>query len=506
MNLALWLQRVAQKHGHRGALFLGDKQVADYGMFFAKAAHIAGALRARGVQPGDRVGIFMKNTPEYLVVFYGIWIAGAAAIPINAKLHEKEAAWILENAKASLCFVTQSLAQGLTDIAPCPVIAVEGPDFEAMLQHPSIEVADRGDHDLAWLFYTSGTTGRPKGVQITHGMLSVMSLAYFADVDEVHAEDAILYAAPMSHAAGIYNMMHVLKGARHVCPPSGGFDATEVLDLAENMGPVHMFMAPTMVRFLIDTAKAENRKGEGLRTVIYAGGPMYLADITEAVDWFGPKFAQVYGQGECPMAITALTRVDVMDRSHPNWQSRLKSVGRAQSIVEVKIGDETGAKCAVGEIGEIMVKGPIVMPGYWKNPEATENTIKDGWLLTGDMGSMDADGYVTLQDRSKDLIISGGSNIYPREVEEALLTHSDVREVSVIGRPSPEWGEDVVAFVVSDSPIDPAILDAHCLSQIARFKRPKTYYQIEDLPKNNYGKVLKTALRDRLKTLANKGH
>ena len=257
-----------------------------------------------------------------------------------------------------------------------------------------------------------------------------------------------------------------------------------------------MFMAPTMVRRLTDVAKREGRRGEGIKTIVYGGGPMYVADIVEAVDWFGPRFVQIYGQGECPMAITALSRDEVADRTHPNWQGRLASVGRAQSVVELAID---GAK-APGDVGEIMVRGLPVMPGYWRNLEATNATLVDGWLHTGDMGFLDEDGYLTLRDRSKDVIISGGSNIYPREVEEALLTHEGVREVSVVGQPDPEWGELVVAFVVGDAVSD-ADLDAHCLAQIARFKRPKAYIRVEGLPKNNYGKVLKTELRKMLEEL-----
>jgi long-chain acyl-CoA synthetase len=222
---------------------------------------------------------------------------------------------------------------------------------------------------------------------------------------------------------------------------------------------------------------------------------MYNADIIEAVDQFGPIFAQVYGQGECPMSITALSRHDVADRNHPRWQQRLASVGLAQSVVEVRIGDADGQEVPPGTVGEIMVRGQTVMPGYWNNPAATKKTIVNGWLLTGDMGHMDADGYVTMVDRSKDMIISGGSNIYPREVEEVLLTHPDVSETSVIGAPDPEWGEVVVAFIVARKQLDTKELDYLCLAQIARFKRPKRYIRIENLPKNNYGKVLKTELR-----------
>ncbi|MGB5557452.1 MAG: AMP-binding protein, partial [Paracoccaceae bacterium] len=482
--------------------FLAERQVADYGAFQAAVARIAGALRNGGIGPGDRVVIFMKNVPEYLIAQYGIWYAGAAAVPVNAKLHGRELAWIAQDAGVALVFATSDLAADLADVGlECPVIDVGGADYAAMLKvDPVAEPAYRADSDLAWLFYTSGTTGKPKGVMITHGMLIAMSLSYQVDADLVRGEDAALYAAPLSHGAGIYNMMHVQAGARHVFPASGGFDPKEIFDLARHFGSVHMFAAPTMVKRLTEAAKAAGETGEGLRTVVYAGGPMYLADIIAAVEVFGPVFVQIYGQGECPMSITALGRRDIADRTHPRWRERLASVGRAQSVCEVRIGDANGQALLPGEAGEIMVRGQTVMPGYWRNEAATAKTVVDGWLWTGDVGHMDAEGYVTMQDRSKDLIISGGTNIYPREVEEALMTHPGVAEVSVVGRPNAEWGEDVVAFVVraAGTAVSEADLDAHCLSQIARFKRPKAYFWLPELPKNNYGKVLKTELRERI--------
>jgi long-chain acyl-CoA synthetase len=279
------------------------------------------------------------------------------------------------------------------------------------------------------------------------------------------------------------------------------FDEAEIFELARHHGRIHMFAAPTMVKRLTQVARRTGESGEGLRSIVYGGGPMYVADITEAVEHFGPIFIQIYGQGEAPMAVTSLRREEVADRSHPRWAERLASVGRAQSIVEIRIGDAEGNPLPSGQTGEIMVRGDLAMPGYWQNSEATEKAIVDGWLMTGDMGFLDADGYLTLQDRSKDLIISGGTNIYPREIEEVLLTHPDVAEASVVGRPNAEWGEDVIAFVVltPGTALSPASLDAHCLSQIARFKRPKEYHALQELPKNNYGKVLKTTLRDMLK-------
>ena len=497
MNIASWLERTATLTPDRPALYLGRDLVCDYATFHRRALQVAAWLGAQGIAPGDRVAIFMKNCPDYLIAQYGIWYAGAAAVPINAKLHGREAAFILDNSGAKIVFTSPGLTEALEEVdRPSRIIDITSGVWAGMCAEGAplaSAVTPRASDDLCWLFYTSGTTGKPKGVMITHRMLIAMSLCYETDCDPVRPDDAILYAAPMSHGAGIYNMMHVLKGARHVCTPSGGFDEAEIFDLSRHFGSVQMFAAPTMVKRMTQVAKATGETGEGLRTVIYAGGPMYNADIIEAVDHFGPVFVQIYGQGECPMGITALTRHDVTDRTHPRWRERLGSVGRAQSAVEVAIGDASGNTLPAGEHGEIMVRGDTVMPGYWQNPDATEKTIVNGWLMTGDMGFLDADGYLTMQDRSKDMIITGGSNVYPREVEEVLLTHDDVTEVSVVGRPHPEWGEEVVAFVVGR--VDPGELDRLCIENIARFKRPKAYITLPELPKNNYGKVLKTELR-----------
>jgi long-chain acyl-CoA synthetase len=263
-----------------------------------------------------------------------------------------------------------------------------------------------------------------------------------------------------------------------------------------------MFAAPTMVKRLVGAAQARGETGEGLKTVIYGGGPMYLEDIKTALAVMGQRFVQIYGQGESPMTITALSRARHGEVDHPRYAARLASVGTAQSAVALRVTGADGRPCPAGSVGEIEVKGPPVMLGYWNNPQATSETLVDGWLRTGDVGSLDADGFLTLSDRSKDVIISGGTNIYPREVEEVLLGHPAVREVSVIGAPDPDWGETVVACVVPNAgaALDTAALDAYCLERIARFKRPKRYLELAELPKNNYGKVLKTALREMLRS------
>lgn len=503
MNPAEWLVRAAATSPDAPALISGTNIIADYAEFARRAAAIAGHLQVTyGIGKGDRVAVFMKNRTEYLEALYGIWFTGAAAVPINSKLHVKEVAYIVGNSDASLVMISDQIAEGLAEVLAkdLPILSSDTSDWTAMYGASPMKAPVCVDpDDMTWLFYTSGTTGKPKGVMITAGNLIHMTLAYFSDVDNVAPEDAILYAAPMSHGAGIYNFMHVIKAARHVVPESGGFDPAEILDLSKELRNISMFAAPTMVKRLVDHAAATGQDGDGIKTISYAGGPMYLADIVQAVEVMGDRFLQVYGQGECPMGITALERRFVSDRRHPRWKERLASVGVAQSPVMVRICDEDGNFLPAGEIGEIVVRGPTVMKGYWNNPEATAKTVKDGWLWTGDMGALDQDGFLTMHDRSKDMIISGGSNIYPREVEEVLLEHPSVSEVAVVGKSHDEWGEVVIAFIVpSASGADTNDLDKHCVENIARFKRPKEYRIINALPKNNYGKVLKTDLRAQL--------
>jgi long-chain acyl-CoA synthetase len=277
----------------------------------------------------------------------------------------------------------------------------------------------------------------------------------------------------------------------NVVPESGAFGPDEIFRLFRAWPRTSMFAAPTMVKRLI--GHSEDCDPSKLRTIVWGGAPMYVEDTIRALDRFGPRLAQVYGQGESPMTITTLSRGEIAARDHPRWRERLATAGRPFACVDVMIADAEDRPAPLGEVGEILCRGDSVMSGYWRNPDATAAALRGGWLHTGDLGAFDADGYLLLKDRSKDLIISGGSNIYPREVEEVLLKHPSVRETAVIGRPDREWGEVVVAFVVGD--VDPSTLDALCLAHIARFKRPKDYIFVDALPKNNYGKILKTELR-----------
>jgi long-chain acyl-CoA synthetase len=497
MNLALWLARAGLSHPSHPAAATGTRVVATYGNLAMRAAKLAGALRDRfKLAPGERVAIVAKNSPAYLELLYGIWHAGLAAVPANAKLHGSELGYILEHSGARIRFVSPGLDAEIAPHAPQSLermIVIGGHEYEALLAADAIDPVPRAGDDLAWLFYTSGTTGRPKGAMLTHRVLAAASFAYMTEVDPVGPGDTILHAAPMSHGSGLYIMAHVARLGVQVVPESGGFEPEEIFSLFGAYRRVSMFAAPTMIKRLVECPAEPH--ADNIRTLIWGGAPMYVEDALAALDRFGPRLAQIYGQGESPMTITTLSKEDIADRAHPRWRDRLGSAGRPYACLEVTVADGDDRPLPAGETGEILCRGEVVMPGYWRNDKATAATMRGGWLHTGDVGAFDAEGYLHLKDRSKDLIISGGSNIYPREVEEVLLTHPAVREVSVIGRADREWGEVVVAYVVGEAGRD--ALDALCLARIARFKRPKDYVFVPALPKNNYGKILKTELRAR---------
>ncbi|MBI5108189.1 MAG: AMP-binding protein [Rhodocyclales bacterium] len=498
MNVAHLLTRAARLHAQRPALAVGTQTVASYAELGARTARLAAGLAAR-LRPNDRVGLVMKNCPAYVELMFACWHAGLVAVPINAKLHPRELEYILDHSGARLCFATPDLSPAVSELAVTSMegtIEIGSAHWDEIGRAAPAPVAERHGDDPAWLFYTSGTTGRPKGVTLTHRNLMAAILNYFADVDAIAPGDAIIHAAPMSHGSGFYMLPHVAQGGLNVTPESGGFEPAEIYALLQAHRGVTMFAAPTMVKRLVDHPPADSAH---LKTIVYGGGPMYLADCKAAVARFGNTLVQIYGQGESPMTISCLHRGTHIDTAHPRHAERLASVGPAFTGVEVRIADSDDAPLPTGEIGEVLVRGDTVMAGYWNNPAATAETLRNGWLHTGDVGSLDADGYLTLKDRSKDVIISGGSNIYPREVEEVLLRHPAVSEVSVVGQADADWGEIVIAFIVPRGAApDTAELDALCLDNIARFKRPKRYVMVDALPKNNTGKVLKTALRELL--------
>jgi len=506
MNIASLFVRASRAHADLPAVALGTDVLLSYGGLVRRGAIIAAQLReASGLAPGDRVALVMKNVPEYVELLLAGWYAGLTMVPANAKLHPRELEYILGHSGARVAFVTRDLTDGVGPLEASigtleRIVEVGGADYRRLLEGDPVPMAEMAADDVAWLFYTSGTTGQPKGAMLTHRNLLAMTLAYFADVDRIVPGDAIVHAAPLSHGSGCYVLPHAAQAACQVIPASGGFDPAEIFELLRSQRGVTMFAAPTMVKRLAEHPGAARSEHPGLKTIVYGGGPMYLADLDRAHAVFGHRLAQIYGQGESPMCITALGKRAHADAAHPRHRERLASAGTAQLGVEVMVADADDRPLPAGEIGEVLARGDSVMRGYWRDPEASAATLAGGWLHTGDVGSLDQDGFLTLRDRSKDLIISGGANIYPREVEEVLLRHPAVAEVSVIGRPDPAWGEAVVAFVVpaEGRPVAAGDLDAHCLAHIARFKRPKDYRLVDALPKNNYGKVLKTALRELL--------
>ena len=500
MNLSVTLQVVA-RHLPDSPAITAEEQTLTVGQFEDQVSRIAGALLKRhSLKPGDRVGLWMDNCLEFLPILYGTRRAGLTAVPINSKLHPKELQWILENAGARLCVITPEVLDRLGDLpsgaALPPVIVTGSADYRALLMGDPVIRAPADPEEEAWLFYTSGTTGRPKGAVLTHRNLLFAVQCYHSDIDYLDHTDTTFHAAPLSHGSGLYGLAFVAKGAHNVIIP-GSFDPDRIFDALAAYPNVSMFAAPTMVTRLINHSRAGSADTRNLKTITYGGAPMYVADLKKALSLFGPKLFQIYGQGESPMTISGLSKAIHADSAHPDYDHRLGSTGVARTGVAVKIIDEDGQELPAGEIGEVATRSDCVMKGYWNNPDANAKSLRDGWLWTGDLGSMDASGFLTLKDRSKDMIISGGSNVYPREIEEVLLTHPDVVEAAVVSRPHADWGEEVIAYVVRQPGADLSdqMLDRLCLDNIARYKRPKGYRFVDALPKNNYGKILKTELR-----------
>ena len=486
------IDRAAKVATDRPALGLGSTVLLSFAGLEDQATRLAEYFVNRlGLAPQDRVAIIASNCPEFIVTLAACWRAGLTPVPMNARLHEREFAFMLEHSEAKAVVTTPDLSTTAHAAATPEVVEVletATPAFDAALRSERYTGPTPSPDDLAWLFYTSGTTGQPKGAMLTHRNLMAMGSSYFIDIDQIAPSDCILHAAPLSHGSGLYIVPHLMAMAAQVVPESGGFDPAEVFSLLSDWQGLSMFASPTIVNRLAHFSATGSTDLTPLKTIIYGGAPMHAGDVEAALDALGPRLAQLYGQGESPMCITGLSKRWYADRSHPRWREIIGSVGFPQTAVVVR----------TDESGEILVKGDTVMRGYWRDEAATAETLRDGWLHTGDVGRFDQDGFLKLMDRSKDLIISGGSNIYPREVEDVLLDHPVIVEASVVGAPDPEWGEKVVAFVVTQDgkAVPEAELDALCQARIARFKRPKRYIALEALPKSAYGKILKRELRE----------
>ena len=501
-NLALLLDPPAQALADRPAVLLGDRPVRTWAGLAEAVARRAGALATTyGIRPGERVALFASNCPEYLELLFAVWHAGAVAVPVSGRLHPKEGAALLEDCGARLCITTGDLAEELARcLAPATGLLVVGEaDERRTVAAEAVEPVRRSAVDDAWIFYTSGTTGRSKGARLSHGNLLAMNAAYHADVAAVSRRDSFVHVAALSHASGLFALPFLGRGAAQVLPASGGFDPGELLDLVAGRDRSTFFVPPVLLRRMCEAVeRAPAAPVDRLGTVLVGAAPVLAEDLRRGIAALGPRVWNGYGQGESPCTITAMPApATAAALSRPE---RLTSVGTARWATRVRVVDRADRPLPPGEVGEVVVDGPTVMSGYLGLPEATAETLRGGWLHTGDLGRLDADGYLTLVDRAKDVVISGGYNVYPREVEDVLLTDPTIAEAAVVGVPDADWGERLVAFVVPSAAgrPDPAALDVRCLAAIARHKRPRQYFVVESLPRNPAGKVLKTALRQRV--------
>ncbi len=478
-----------------------------------RANRLASAIQRAGISRGDRVVILQHNCPELLESIFGIFKAGAVAVPVNSRLHPKEYAYIIADSGAKAVIFTGEFAAGLASVrseipsAGLYICIGDSPpfaqNFEVFLTSGDVSFEDELQQagDIAWLFYTSGTTGKPKGAMVTHGNLQFMTDRYPREVYSLGAKDVVMHAGPMTHGSGLWALPITAAAATQLIPSGRSFDPDHILKLVQDERVTKIaFIAPTMITMLLNSPAIGKYDTSSLRFIGYGGSPMYLEDLKRAIHAFGPVFCQIYGQGESPMTISMLTPDDHRLAMSGAAQERLASAGRVRKDITVAVLDSEDRELRDNEIGEIAIKGDVVMSGYWKKPEATEEAFKNGWYHTGDLGKRDSDGFLYLLDRKKELIISGGANIYPREVEEVLLLHPGVLEVAVIGVPDQLWGESVMAVVRLRPGAAPADseLGALCREHLAGYKKPRFFRYVTDLPKNGYGKILKRELKQQI--------
>ena len=511
MNMGQCLTKSARTFPDNLAIAYGKRKLS-YAEFNSRANRLANALCKCGIQQGDNVAVLMYNCPQMLESMFAGFKAGCGVIPINFRLHPKEYTFIIKHSEAKAVIVSPEFNEEIIktgDLFPRvkSIVTVSGArdnllDYESLLAAESerFDDADVDADDVAWIFYTSGTTGSPKGAMLTHRNLLSMTMNFYADMAPgFGSSDVALHAAPLSHGSGCYALPNIAKGAANVILESKSFDPETVLRTIQEHRVTNMFAAPTMIKRLIDSPAIDQYDHSSLKYLNYGGAPMLVEDLIDAMRKLGGCLVQLYGQAESPMTITYLPHDNHVFDGDSDQVKRLASAGIPRTDVEVKIFDSDGNELSPGETGEIVTRSDLVMKGYWREPEATAETLRDGWLHTGDMGYMDERGYLFLMDRSKDMIISGGENIYPREIEEAIVHHPAVREVAVIGIPDPQWGEAIKAVVslVPETTVTEMELIDFCTEHIARYKKPRSVDFVDELPKNNYGKIVKRELREK---------
>ncbi len=502
MNLAHLVEQHARRLGDKPAVAWGD-QTWDWAALDRRVKQMAAVFADYGITKGDRVLVQSRNCNQLFESMFACFRLGAVWVPANFRGAPDDLAWMAELSGAKLLLCDAAFPEHAEIAGPEKVIAI-GPaefatDIDALMQDadgmPPLATVDRDDP--CWFFFTSGTSGRPKASVLTHGQIGFVINNHLCDLvpGSTH-EDASLVVAPLSHGAGMHQLMMAARGAPTILTSAPKFDTGEIWRLVEDWRVTNMFTVPTILKMLVEAPDVHEFDHSSLRYVIYAGAPMYRTDQIKALEVLGPVLVQYFGLGEVTGNITVLP-----PHEHATLDdAKVGTCGFPRTGMQVEIQDASGAPCDIGETGEICVAGPAVFAGYWQNPDANEKSFRNGMFRTGDLGHMDAEGYVYITGRESDMYISGGSNIYPREIEEKLLLHPDISEAAVFGMPDPKWGEVGVAVV---SPHDGADLSADTVAsfldgKIASYKTPKSFYVWDEIPKSGYGKMAKRLVRAEL--------
>ncbi|MDQ3643949.1 MAG: long-chain fatty acid--CoA ligase [Actinomycetota bacterium] len=487
-NLAKILTAAAEQSADGIAVKLDDTEVS-YGMLDEGGARVAGLLKEKGVDPGDRVGVMLPNVPYFPIVYYGVLRAGGVVVPMNVLLKGREVGFYLEDPGAEVLIAWDGFAEaaekGAAD-AGAELILVEPGEFEKLLadSEPHREMADRGGEDTAVILYTSGTTGKPKGAELTHSNLLKNCTVAGQELGEITHEDRLLGALPLFHSFGQTCTLNAGIQARAMISMIPRFDPDKALEIIAR-DKITLFQGvPTMYNAMLACESADGADTSTLRLCMSGGSAMPEEVMRKFEEKFGCKVLEGYGLSETS---------PVASFNHPDRENKAGSIGTPIKGVEMKVVDDDGNEVDQGEVGEIVIKGHNIMKGYWNREDATEEAIKDGWFHSGDMAKVDTDGYFFIVDRKKDLIIRGGYNVYPREIEEVLYEHPAVQEAAVVGVKDDELGEEVCAAVVlkEGEDVNADDLKQHVKGEVAAYKYPRHVWFLDELPKGPTGKILK---------------